>query len=85
MKQVNAIAGYDVRKTLPSALSPSIPILIVHGTEDVAVFFSERKHVTKLLPHAQLVEAPGEDYGHQWYIFILPWLRLELICAEWQV
>lgn len=68
MKQVNAIAGYDVRKTLPAALSPDTKILIIHGTRDVSVYFSERKYLEKLLPKNQLsiLSTPDENFGHQW-------------------
>lgn len=62
--QIGVIAGYDVRKKLP-AVPSTLPVLILHGTADRSVYYSESKYIQRGLPHAQLVSFDG--IGHTWY------------------
>ncbi|BGP53734.1 hypothetical protein JCM8202_005506 [Rhodotorula sphaerocarpa] len=63
-QQLGVIAGYDVRKELP-AVPATLPVLILHGTADRSVYYSESKYIQRGLPHAQLVSFDG--IGHAWY------------------
>ncbi|GAA5900690.1 alpha/beta fold hydrolase [Sporobolomyces salmoneus] len=60
-QQVAVIAGYDVRKQLPSIPS-TLPILILHGTLDRSVYYTEAKYLTQGLKHAKLQTFEG--VGH---------------------
>ncbi|GAA5992431.1 hypothetical protein JCM10908_000812 [Rhodotorula pacifica] len=62
--QIGVIAGYDVRKLLP-AVPSTVPVLILHGTADRSVYYSEAKYIQRGLKHAQLVSFDG--IGHTWY------------------
>ncbi|GAA5999445.1 alpha/beta fold hydrolase [Rhodotorula paludigena] len=62
--QIGVIAGYDVRKQLPS-VPKSLPVLMLHGTLDRSVYYSEAKYILRGLPHAQLLSFEG--IGHMWY------------------
>jgi len=67
VKQLNAIVNYDVRRAIPAVLTPSTPVLIIHGTEDKAVFYSERAYLLRALPHGEIAQTPRTDFGHQWF------------------
>lgn len=64
-RQLSVIAGYDARPllhTIPSTL----PVLIIHGTLDRSVFYSEKKYIEKGIPHALTALLPRDDIGHMW-------------------
>lgn len=61
-QQVKVIAGYDVRKQLPTAVPDSLKTLLIHGTLDRSVYFTESAYILKGIKHAQLLEYPG--MGH---------------------
>ncbi|GAA5953844.1 hypothetical protein JCM3765_000667 [Sporobolomyces pararoseus] len=63
-QQVAVIAGYDVRKKL-SAIPSTLPVLILHGTLDRSVYFTEAKYITQGIKHAKLQTFEG--VGHMWY------------------
>jgi len=58
------IAGYDVRKELGS-IPKSLPVLVLHGTLDRSVYYSEHKYILAGIQHAQLLSFDG--VGHSWY------------------
>ncbi|BGP46357.1 hypothetical protein JCM10450v2_002199 [Rhodotorula kratochvilovae] len=62
--QIGVIAGYDVRKQLPS-VPATLPVLVLHGTVDRSVYYTEHKYILKGLKHAQLLTFDG--IGHAWY------------------
>lgn len=59
------IAGYDVRKELPTAVPASLPVLVIHGDIDRSVYYTESKYILKGIKHAQLLTFKG--IGHAWY------------------
>ncbi|KAM0792617.1 hypothetical protein ACM66B_005278 [Microbotryomycetes sp. NB124-2] len=73
--QVQAIAGYDVRKQM-STIPSTLPVLVLHGDKDRSVYYTESKYILKGLPQATLVTYPG--MGHMWYDYyeIEYWTRL---------
>ncbi|GAA5846537.1 hypothetical protein JCM3766R1_002523 [Sporobolomyces carnicolor] len=63
-QQVAVIAGYDVRKRL-STIPSTLPVLILHGTLDRSVYYTEAKYLTDGIKHAKLQTFEG--VGHMWY------------------
>ncbi|GAA6021668.1 hypothetical protein JCM11491_001352 [Sporobolomyces phaffii] len=63
-QQVAVIAGYDVRNELGSIPS-SLPVLILHGTLDRSVYYSEAKYIVEGIKHAKL--QTFDHVGHMWY------------------
>ncbi|GAA6024445.1 hypothetical protein JCM10207_005766 [Rhodosporidiobolus poonsookiae] len=74
-RPARTIAGYDVRRKL-QAIPPTLPVLVLHGTLDRSVYYSESKYILRGIPHAQLLTFDG--IGHMWYdYFDLPyWTNL---------
>ncbi|GAA5823908.1 hypothetical protein JCM3770_000336 [Rhodotorula araucariae] len=62
--QIGVIAGYDVRRQLPS-VPATLPVLVLHGTLDRSVYYTEHKYILQGLKHAQLLTFDG--IGHSWY------------------
>ncbi|KAK4058575.1 hypothetical protein OIO90_000019 [Microbotryomycetes sp. JL221] len=62
--QVEAIAGYDIRKQM-STIPSTLPILILHGTKDRSVYFTESKYILNGLKQSKLLKYNG--IGHMWY------------------
>lgn len=60
---LTALSGLDLRPTL-SAIQ--VPTLILHRTEDKAVSVEHARYLASKIPHAKLVEMPGED--HFWFV-----------------
>src|SRR5260370_35412115 len=66
----------DTRPFLPS-VPPSLSIMIIHGTKDCIIHYSESNYLTELLKNAvhvaidpsqkTLGSIPSRDYGHSWY------------------
>ncbi|GAA5968687.1 hypothetical protein JCM21900_005478 [Sporobolomyces salmonicolor] len=67
--QVGVIAGYDVRKKL-STIPPALPVLVLHGTLDRSVYYSEAKYILQGIKHAKLLSFDG--VGHMWYDYYTP-------------
>ncbi|GAA5941876.1 alpha/beta fold hydrolase [Sporobolomyces koalae] len=69
------IAGYDVRKKLGSIPS-HVPVLVLHGTLDRSVYYTEAKYILEGIRHAKLLTFEG--VGHMWYDYYTPeyWVRL---------
>lgn len=64
--QQRAIGRYDVRKQL--ALVPaSLPILVIHGMKDVAVYPEHGQELLSCVKHAKTARCPRDDFGHNWY------------------
>ncbi|GAA5888420.1 hypothetical protein JCM16303_005734 [Sporobolomyces ruberrimus] len=68
-QQVGVIAGYDVRKKL-SSIPSTLPVLILHGTLDRSVYYTEAKYITEGIKHAKLQTFEG--VGHMWYDYYTP-------------
>ncbi|EGF97483.1 uncharacterized protein MELLADRAFT_85326 [Melampsora larici-populina 98AG31] len=66
MRQAMACQGIDLRDGL-SAISPSIPILSLHGQRDQIVGFKEQAKILEAIPHAQKANVPDLKFGHMWY------------------
>jgi len=64
--QQRAIGKYDVRQKLGS-IPTSLPVLVIHGGQDVAVYPAEKDDILKSIKHAKLAECPRMDFGHNWY------------------
>lgn len=64
--QQRAIGKYDVRQKLPN-ISPSLPVLVIHGDRDVAVYPAEKDDILAGIKHAKVAKCPREDFGHNWY------------------
>jgi len=75
--QQHAIGGYDVREKL-GKVSRDLPVLVIHGDLDVAVYPEALPDILKGLPHAKVAKCPTTRYGHNWYdYFGLPfWASL---------
>ncbi|GAA5822255.1 hypothetical protein JCM10212_006128 [Sporobolomyces blumeae] len=67
--QVGVIAGYDVRKKL-SSIPATLPVLILHGTVDRSVYYTEAKYIMAGIKHAKLLTFEG--VGHMWYDWYTP-------------
>lgn len=67
--QQRAIGKYDVRSELPS-LPASLPVLVIHGDQDVAVYPAEKEEILKGIGHATLAKCPRSDFGHNWLVYI---------------
>jgi fermentation-respiration switch protein FrsA (DUF1100 family) len=63
---MRAINRYDVRTRL-STIPPSLPVLVLHGSEDKSVYVSEADELLKGIKHAQMAKLPADDYGHFFY------------------
>lgn len=63
--QQRAIGGYDVRKQLPS-IPKSLAVLIIHGKRDVSVYPNEMQDLMQGIKHAQVLQCPKDDFGHNW-------------------
>ena len=60
-----AFASTDFRADLASFTTPvAVPTLVIHGTGDKTVpIDATGREVARLVPHAQLLEYPGEPHG----------------------
>ncbi|SGZ15093.1 BQ5605_C029g10642 [Microbotryum silenes-dioicae] len=76
--QMQAIAKYDVRKQIPS-VPTSTPVLVVHGTEDRSVYFTELDYILRGIKHAQVARFGG--MGHSWADYYTPQFWTEFISA----
>ena len=65
--QQRAIGKYDVRQKLGS-IPTSLPVLVIHGGQDVAVYPAEKDDILKSIKHAKLAECPRMDFGHNWSV-----------------
>lgn len=63
MIQQRAIGKYDVRDKL-SSIPSSIPVLVIYGNKDVAVYPDDSKAILKGIRHATVLKAPSMDMGH---------------------
>ncbi|ORY43589.1 Alpha/Beta hydrolase protein [Leucosporidium creatinivorum] len=74
-QQVSVIAGYDVRPLLPTIPS-TLPVLLLHGTLDRSVYYTEAKYILRGIKHAKLMSFEG--IGHMWYDYYTPsyWAHL---------
>ncbi|GAA5826404.1 hypothetical protein JCM5353_008859 [Sporobolomyces roseus] len=68
-QQVGVIAGYDVRKQL-SSIPSTLPVLVLHGTLDRSVYYTEAKYILEGIKHAKLQTFEG--VGHMWYDYYTP-------------
>ncbi|KAL8280764.1 hypothetical protein RQP46_006768 [Phenoliferia psychrophenolica] len=78
-RQVQTIATYDVRKRL-QLIPSTLPVLIIHGTKDRSVYYSERKYLERGIPHAQIAKLPREEIGHMWYDYFTVEYWDSLLC-----
>lgn len=63
--QQRAIGKYDVRQKLQTIPS-SLPVLVIHGDRDVAVYPAEKNDILAGIKHAKMAKCPREDFGHNW-------------------
>lgn len=63
--QQRAIGKYDVRSKLHQ-IPKSLPVLVIHGALDVAVYPEEADELFKCIPHAQSLGPPPGDFAHSW-------------------
>ncbi|GAA93440.1 uncharacterized protein L969DRAFT_581954 [Mixia osmundae IAM 14324] len=66
MTQAAAIASWDIREAIRH-IPPSLPVLVIHGEADIAVFYSERKDVLAGIAHAESFKTPSTRYGHNFF------------------
>lgn len=64
--QQRAIGRYDVRDALPH-LPSSLPVLVIHGSRDLAVYPDAEDEILGAIRHAKLAPCPRTDFGHNWY------------------
>lgn len=56
---------FDTKRNL-AEVPKSIPLLIVHGTDDTVIPVEHSKELKRLHPHANLVVVPAMNHGHVW-------------------
>lgn len=66
--QAAAIAQRDVRGELPR-IPVSLPVLVIHGTKDRMVAYSESDHIVQGIKHAKRLDMTPHtsDFGHFWF------------------
>lgn len=81
------LTGFLTRGMLPNAERASaldVPLLVVHGTEDRVVPFSEAERLLEAAPGAELVRLPGAGHNDVWAAGGTSYLRmLAERFAEW--
>ncbi|KAH9808911.1 hydrolase/acyltransferase [Melampsora americana] len=65
MRQAMACQGLDLRAGLLN-ISPTIPILSLHGTKDKIVGFKEQAKILESIPHAQKAKVPDLKFGREY-------------------
>lgn len=77
------VATADLRKLIPTIPS-SVRVLVIHGTLDRIVHYSESEYILRGIKHARRVAVggprgvPTDAYGHAWYeYFDIPlWVEI---------